>query len=235
MASLGRTELNEAVPPPAPDLSNRDSLARLVYRRLREEIMSGLWKPGERLTIREQAERFRISPTPVREAMLQLTGEGALTLGARTFSVRQLTKGEFLEVRKIRASLEGLLTREAVAGPNPALADELAELHRELIEAKRDQQFETVMIKNRLFHFRIYDAARMPQALDLVESLWTRAGPYQHSLYSVTEAQDPAHHDHLRAIDAVRRGDADAAVQAIVDDITLRGIQAERAFSEAAS
>lgn len=207
------------------DLSHRDSLATLAYNQLRDEIMSGMWKPGERLTIRGQAERFKISPTPVREAMLQLASEKALLLETRSFSIPVLSEEEFVEIRKIRVALENLLLKEAVSRPDPHFAKELASIHERLITAKENRDFRTVMAENRRFHFRLYERAGMPEALAIVRSLWTRTGPYQHSLYLKHPPIDPEKHDHLRVIAAIQAGDAEEAAVAIVDDITLRGVR----------
>lgn len=209
------------------DLSQRDSLARLAYNQLRDEIISGLWKPGEKISIRQEAERFCISVTPVREAMLQLAAEQTLRLEPRSFSIPVLTKEEFLEIRKIRSALEHLLTLEAVQRPDPTLADTLDAIHNRLIAAKQAGDFRTVMIENRRFHFTLYDKADLPQACAMVKTLWARSGPYQHSLYLKHPAVDPATHDHLRVCRAVAVGDANEAAAAIVEDITLRGVRLE--------
>jgi DNA-binding GntR family transcriptional regulator len=207
------------------DLSQRDSLSALVYNQVRDEIMNGLWKPGSRLTIRGQAERFNISSTPVREAMLQLASEKALLLETRSFSIPILTEKEFLEIRKIRVALERLLVEEAITGPDRKLAEELFALHEKLIAAKAERDFRTVMIQNQRFHFQLYERANMPETVAIVRSLWTRSGPYQHSLYLRHPPIEPEKHDHLRVCAAVRSGDAFAAAQAVVDDITLRGVR----------
>lgn len=207
------------------DLSQNESLSRRAYNHLREEIMSGLWKPGERISIRRQAERFHISATPVREAMLQLTAEQALRLETRSFSVPVLSKQEFLEIRKIRSALEHLLTMEAVRKPDAALAETLSAIHSRLIDAKQSGDFRTVMIENRRFHFTVYERAELPQAFTMVKNLWARSGPYQHSLYLRRPAIEPDAHDHLRVIRAIETGNAEAAASAIVEDITLRGVR----------
>jgi DNA-binding GntR family transcriptional regulator len=50
----------------------------IVVDILREAILSGQLEPGERLLQEELAERFNVSPTPVREALRQLEAEGVL-------------------------------------------------------------------------------------------------------------------------------------------------------------
>lgn len=209
------------------DLSHRDNLSQLIYAQLRNEIIGGQWHPAAKLSIRQQAQRFRVSVTPVREALLQLTSEKALVLEPRSFRVPILSRAAFIEVRKARVALEDLLTREAVVQPDAAFADQLAAMHQELIEAKQTGRYGLVMQRNRDFHFSLYAKASMPQVVSIVEGLWAQTGPYQHSLYSREPPLPADTHDHLRVIEAVRRGDADQAARAVVDDITLRGVRLE--------
>jgi DNA-binding GntR family transcriptional regulator len=56
-------------------LSTGPTLADQAYRALRDEIISGRLKPGERLTERHLATRLGVSPTPIREALQRLEHE----------------------------------------------------------------------------------------------------------------------------------------------------------------
>lgn len=204
------------------DLSRRASLSDLVYARLREEIMSGLWRPGDRLTIRGQAARFRTSPTPVRDAMLQLAGEQALTLAPRSFRVPTMAKGRFMEIRKMRVALETMAAEEAAAVAPFSVADDLDAIHEELARVKAGGDARNTMILNRHFHFTLYAGAGMPQCLDAIKALWARAAPYQHYLYVRPCPQTPETHEHLRIIEALRRRDGALAREAVRLDITVR-------------
>lgn len=205
-----------------PDLSRHHSLSDLVYSHLREEIMSGLWRPGERLTIRSQAARFRISPTPVRDAMLLLASEKALRLDTRAFAIPTLTKTAFVEIRRIRVALETLAAAEAARRQEEGLADRLDAVHTALAEAKQAGDIRGTMIFNRRFHFMLYAAAGMPQCFDMIQALWARAAPYQHNLYVRPPKQSALAHQHLRIIEAVRRVDPAETAGAVETDITER-------------
>ena len=204
------------------DLSRRASLSELVYARLREEIMSGLWRPGDRLTIRGQAARFRTSSTPVRDAMLQLAGEQALTLAPRSFRIPTLSKPQFVEIRRMRVALETMAAEEAAAVAPFSVADDLEVIHDELARVKAEGDARNTMILNRQFHFTLYGGAGMPQCLEAIKALWARAAPYQHYLYFGPSPQTPENHEHLRIVDALRRRDGALAREAIQLDITVR-------------
>lgn len=85
-----------------------------VYRTLREDIISGHLAPGTTLGEERLASELKVSRTPLREALRQLSGEGFVEYiphkGAR---VMQLTPELVREVFLIREALEGIAAREA--------------------------------------------------------------------------------------------------------------------------
>ena len=85
-----------------------------VCARIREAILRGELKPGEKLAEIALAERFSVSRTPVREAIRQLEVEGLAVrtryLGA---TVRQLTPADILDLLDLREVLEGLVAGNA--------------------------------------------------------------------------------------------------------------------------
>src|SRR5882724_6011583 len=61
-------------------LIEHSSLQARALDRLRDEIINGVWKPGERLQERTLCQRFGISRSPLREAYQVLAAEGLLEL-----------------------------------------------------------------------------------------------------------------------------------------------------------
>ncbi len=92
--------------PAAPELGHT------AYRRLREDIASGLFHPNERLVEAAVATRLGVGRTAVRAALVRLDQEGLVTLepnrGAR---VRLISDREALEIEEVRATLEAMLAR----------------------------------------------------------------------------------------------------------------------------
>src|SRR5262249_61828889 len=79
-----------------------------AYSALKKGLISGQFKPGQVLTIRQLAQRYGISATPVREALQRLVAEGALgMLRNRSVAVPGLTREKLLDLRHIRCLLEG--------------------------------------------------------------------------------------------------------------------------------
>lgn len=109
--------------PPRPIRTS--SVSDLVYERLREEIVSTVRSPGDRLNYAAVADELGVSRTPVREAMVRLAKEGFLTAHHhRGFSVAELDPVEIRETYPIITALEVAGLRLGV----PEIFEELDEL-----------------------------------------------------------------------------------------------------------
>lgn len=87
-------------------------LRRQVFDGLRQAIISGRLKPGQRLTERELMAMMNVSRTVIREALRQLETEGLVALVAnRGPIVRELTKAEANDLYRMRSVLEGFAAR----------------------------------------------------------------------------------------------------------------------------
>lgn len=87
--------------------ASRGSAAAVVAEGLRSEILSGLYRPGERLGEAALAQRFGVSRGPVREALRSLAKSGLITftpnVGAR---VREVSAHEMQHLHELREALE---------------------------------------------------------------------------------------------------------------------------------
>jgi GntR family transcriptional regulator of vanillate catabolism len=100
-----------------------------VVTQIRELILSGGLKTGERLAEAALAERLGVSRTPIRQALPVLAQEGVLAeAGARGYVVRAFSAQDILDAIDLRGALEGMAARRiAERGPSPALLRALKE------------------------------------------------------------------------------------------------------------
>ncbi len=114
------------------------NLSARAYYSIREGLIAGNFKPGERLIMQDLAERLGTSVTPVREACLRLVSERGLELRSGRFAtVPALTRSRYLEVRTIRIALEGLAAEMATQNVTEADLVKLTGLHQQFDEADR--------------------------------------------------------------------------------------------------
>src|SRR5690606_30811258 len=103
--------------------------AQWVYEQLKEAILSGALKPGERLIVDQLARDFGTSPIPVREAIRRLEAEELVEttpyIGARVAPVRA---DQLEALMVIRNALEHHLVRLADYSAAPEAMDELEDM-----------------------------------------------------------------------------------------------------------
>jgi len=94
----------------------RQTLREQVLRILREEILHGVFQPGERLSEPELAKRLDVSLTPVREALGDLAASGLVVRNGRHGThVRRIGVQDAVNLLAVRRALEMLAVRQAVA------------------------------------------------------------------------------------------------------------------------
>ena len=182
----------------------------LVAALIRELIITGELAAGEQLRQRDLAARFRVSQTPVREAMRRLESEGLVKGDThRGFTVAEPDDGRVEENFQIRAALESLGASLAASkidaegiGRLQVLNDQMRAL------ADDDARYADL---NREFHFTVYEYAGSPLLLTLTRLLWAalQGGPR----VSRPHAESARQHDAILA--ALKAGDAtEASAQA---------------------
>jgi DNA-binding GntR family transcriptional regulator len=160
------------------DSTKADDIALVIE----EAIVSGELAPGTVLRQEQLSEQFRVSRTPVREALRRLAALGLVSfVPNRGVRVRTISREELHEAFLVRAELEALATEVAVAKITP---DDLAELEtaerrfaaisqelrsREPGEARRSLMGEWVRA-NHAFHDVIYAVADLPLVEQLAKS-----------------------------------------------------------------
>jgi DNA-binding GntR family transcriptional regulator len=198
---------------------SRDSLSEKIYDRLRFGLMTGVYEPGERLNIRRLAKSFETSPTPVREAMIQLVREGALELRpGHLLRVPNVAPERYLEVRNVRIPLERLAAESAARNVTERELLEIQYQARRCVDAETSGSWKEALVANQRFHFAIYKASQSPLLVRVLENLWLLTGPFINHLYlsgSSYRSADP----HDRIVQALSRRDAAEAGEAVVHDI----------------
>lgn len=130
-----------------------ESLSDQVYRLLREGIASGQFRPGERILEKELARRWRISRTPVREALLRLEADGVVICNSRrSYNVAVLTVADVRDIYQTLGVLEGMAAQLAAPQITARELAELARYNRAMQQAARRGDLPAFGRWNRRFH-----------------------------------------------------------------------------------
>ncbi len=154
------------------EIRNYKPLGEVVFEYLRESILNGELKPGERLMEINLAEQLGVSRTPVREAIRKLEKEKFVEMLPRKGAyVADLTAKDILDVLEMRIILEGF----AAALAAERMTDEEISLLECSLKGFQDavaRQDRLVMVeKDNEFHDLIFQATKNNKLIEIVKDL----------------------------------------------------------------
>lgn len=190
------------------------SLADAVASSLREAILSGKLKAGERILQDRLAADLGVSRQPVRDAIKRLQAEGLVTeLRNRRLVVREYTRRDILENYLLRRLLEAEAAKIAARTISERDLSELVTLNRELQRATSLSEANRILELNQSFHRLLRYATGLPALVSTIDALWlgiTIATPL-----SVPGRAQHSIEEHDDIIDAIRRRDSHGAEEAM--------------------
>jgi DNA-binding GntR family transcriptional regulator len=177
----------------------------VVAAQLRQAILHGHFKPGDKLDQADISERLRVSRSPVREALRTLAAEGLITMYPhRGAVVTELSAEEIKELHVIRGVLEGLAIQQAI----PYLGKTHFEKLKGILEqADMTENHEQLQALNQAFHQTIYESFRQPQLIGMINHLRNKIAPYIR-LYLDAGRKQLAWADHRNIYEACCKQDA---------------------------
>lgn len=195
----------------------------LVYEELKRCLMTGVFHPGEKISLRRLTEQTGTSMMPVREAVNRLIAERAFQVAPkRKVIVPGMSAEKFEELIRWRVLLESAAVKAACQNITPEIIDKLERIDEKIIEAVEKNHRDDLLPLNYDFHFIIYRTAQFQVLMPMIESLWLQAGPFMYySTPSPRTLWDVRHHKDL--IDALRQRDERAAQRALKSDIETAG------------
>lgn len=181
----------------------------LVVSKIREAILRGYLKPGQRLDLDEITGLLGVSKSPVREAIRTLAAEGLVqVIPHRGVSIPELSNQEIEEIYTIRSVLEGMAARVAVPYLDSAA---LAQLEMILTEMELTADPDRWITLNSRFHGSIYFAANRPRLLAMIEQLRNTSAPYIRQFITTSGYIQEAAEDHRAIFQACLNRDGQAA------------------------
>lgn len=205
--------------------TTESTLADRVYRALAGRLMAGRAAPGDKFSLRAVADALGVSMMPVRAAVSRLAAEGALeVLPKRAVKVPLMRAAQFRDITRVRIEIEGMAVSMACHGCSRADLIDIAARERAFRSISRERQpdLSQAVAANQAFHFAVYQAAKSPELLAIIERLWLRVGPILNfDLRGSPERLKMGHavRCHQALVAAMRAGKPDAARAAVAADI----------------
>lgn len=194
------------------------SVSQVVTRALREAILLGRLRPGERLVQDELAAELGVSRQPVREALRCLESEGLIEpLAQRGFVVRECREEDVRENYHLRGLLESEAARLAAQRMGPRELQELRSVHRAMVEAVAGHDRDLMVELNAHFHRLVHEASRMPTLVRLINQLWAGRGVFTPLFIPGRAARSVEEHRAL--LEALEARDPEGAARAMAEHI----------------
>jgi DNA-binding GntR family transcriptional regulator len=193
-----------------------------LREQIEEQIATGQLAPGSALDEATLAERFGVSRTPVREALIQLAAEGLIEIRPRRGAVvASLGPTRLLEMFEVMAELEAMCARLAARRMTEA---ERAELNRAHLacEAARDDP-DAYFYCNERFHAVIYAGSHNGFLAEQAAQLHRRLRPYRRLQLRVRDRMASSYAEHSAVVAALVAGDAAGAATALRQHVSVQG------------
>jgi len=191
-----------------PMLEARRSVRGQVAHALRAALVAGEMRPGQIYSAPALAAQFGVSPTPVREAMLDLVKEGLVeTVPNKGFRATELTDEELDNITEIRQLLEVPTTIRAAG---IATADDLARLRpmaQRIVDAAQEKDLIAYIEHDRVFHLELLSLAGNANLVSLVGELRSRTRLYGLTRLAANGELASSAAEHLQMLDLIAAND----------------------------
>jgi DNA-binding GntR family transcriptional regulator len=198
---------------PASNRSKNNSVPvrEKTYEFLKENVLSGQFRPGERLTEEHLAAELGVSRTPIREALHKLELEGLVRpLEKRGFCVSQDSTEEIEEIFEIRTIMEGYALRYVCKHVRKETLNKLDAIIAKSEKAYQNQKIDAVFKYNTQFHDTLHELiAHKPRLLSLIVDLRQYILRYRKDTLQHMHGARRSIDGHHKVMMALRLGDPD--------------------------
>lgn len=180
---------------------------------LRLDIVKGTLAPGDRLKIQTMMARYQVGSNPVREAIQQLQGEGMVVVSPnKGASVRQLDERFIRDAMEVRFALDTYFALRFVEIGSYQVLDELQSIQDNLEQALSQNDVDTAIEENILFHRRVIEAAGNNEASRTFERYSIVTRTIRRLIGYSAQRSKTVPKEHRQLIAAFKRRDGTAAM-----------------------
>ena len=195
-------------------------LREVVFNNLRDAILKGQLKPGDRLLENHLAEKLGVSRTPVREALRMLEQENLVELVPRRGAqVLDISAEDIKNVLEIRSALEVVSIRHACQKMDDESLQELKIYNREFEAAFEEKDYEKVAKADEKFHDVIFKAAGNNKLVAIISNIQAQVYRYRLAYLKVYDTKTAVLNHHRNIIEAIEKRDEEAGARVMAEHI----------------
>lgn len=190
------------------------SMREKVYDRLKEMIINEELKPGERIIEVEFSEKFKVSRTPLREAIRMLELEGLLEdSGGNGMAVKKIGISDIQEVYEIRIALEGIILKEIVENKDINGLNQLEKLlnkTKKFLDVSKDTDELFKLFSE--FNDILYNLSKYQKVVNLIKNINMYLRIFRKYSVDNEERRLKAYNDHVEIVEALKNWDLEKAL-----------------------
>ncbi len=195
-----------------------------VRELIEESIATGHFPPGMRLDETMLAERFKVSRTPLREALFQLASVGIVEMTPRRGSVvAEVTPHQLVEMFEVMGELEGMCGRLAARRVSHEEQVRLLESLRACEHASKAMNPDRYYYENQQFHHLIYAGSHNSFLHQQASALHRRLSPYRRLQLRVRDRVPKSFSEHEGIVSALISGQSDQAAELLRAHTIIQG------------
>lgn len=196
------------------ELLNTPTYVRL-RERLRTDIVSGVWPLGQHVTLSELSAHYGVSANPVREALLQLQGDGIVEMRVHRGAIIPLPDYRYVsDVYDLNGAIQAMLAATAAVRATPA---DLARIEAAALDYERKAaagEPKVAVMSNREFHRTINQVAGNAPAVEVMEGRSSLVDAVRAAIGYGAGRIDQVIAQHRAIVTAILSGDPEAAARA---------------------
>jgi DNA-binding GntR family transcriptional regulator len=191
---------------------NLISIRERVYLHIKDLILEGEFKTGDRLVERELAERLNISRTPIREALFRLESQGFVkTVPRKGVIVADISDKEIIEVFTILSSLEVLAAKLAVQKLDDETKERFLACINKVEFSLQNQQDSDFSDLHTEINDLLYSSAKNSKLHEILSGLSDYIRAFAKTGYKKPGRAEQSMEEHLRIMEAIINKETDMA------------------------
>lgn len=205
-------------------IERHQTLREKILETIRESILKGSLKPGEKVAEPELAERFGISRTPIREAFRQLESEGYLTVIPRKGAVvTELSERDVSEFYAIKSILEGYAARLAARNLSPRDIEKLEQINLRLELLAKEGDVKSFYRVHNEFHDLFIRASGNEKLAELIDQVGMKFNRLRMASLSLPGRMEISVAEHKKIIEAFQSQNGEVADHLVSRTAALGG------------
>ncbi|MDR6123080.1 DNA-binding GntR family transcriptional regulator [Bacillus sp. SLBN-46] len=200
-------------------IENRDTLHLRVCNLIRQAILKGDFKPGERLKQADLADAMGVSRMPIREAFQKLEAEGLIKLEPHKGAVvKSIHVGDIEEIYALRAELEKMAVYQSIEHLTDEDIKQLTVLVEQMELSEDVDEFINYNIE---FHRLLIKRCTWERLNSFISTLWN--GLPQQTPHILHGQKDTSNIEHRSILNAVMNKDKETAANLVSNHISRTG------------